>query len=222
MSDDLCTAESCGDDFETRPSILYVLALLPVYYVNIVTLPRLIKAMLVYTVKNVDTALNSATDVVIVAAYTLVLGFLTFFSYAVYIIPLTALTLYSLTGAKFFPFRFTDNLSLWSVTRFVPNVGFWYKILVTFFMLYMFAVSIGTDDGSALQLYMLFLWLLYAGLTEFLSIYLGNDAAERIDPTYEPRGKWNFPRMFYILGFAKELADEPEEDMWTELMTIIF
>ena len=42
MSEEMCTAESCGDDFETferEPSIVSVLALLPVYYVNIVTLP---------------------------------------------------------------------------------------------------------------------------------------------------------------------------------------
>ena len=178
--------------------------------------------MLLFVAKNADQQLNSLNDAVIVAAYTLILGFLTFFAWAVYILPLAAVALYTLTGAKFFPFRFTDNLSLWAVTRFVPNVGFWYKILVTLFMVYMLVTSIGTDDGSKLQLYMLSLWLLFAGVTEFLSIFLGNDAAKRIDPTYEPRGEWNFPRMFYILGFAKELADEPEEDMWTELMTIIF
>lgn len=67
---------------------------------------------------------------------------------------------------------------------------------------------------------MLLVWLATAGGTEYLAWFLGNDAARRIDPTWEPRGEMNYPNLAYKMGFVEELREEDPESMMAELMAI--
>lgn len=145
---DLCTAESCGDAMNERPGPQHLIGLFFVYGWNTSSIEFMAKAMAWYVgnVMNVD----SVTDLVVVVVYLLYFVFLYYLSAFIYAIPSFSVFVYALTNAKFFPFRWSDNLAMWSITRFALNVGLWYKILVSFFFVYMVLISLGTADGAGL------------------------------------------------------------------------
>ena len=46
------------------------------------------------------------------------------------------LFIYLIFGSNFFLFRWTDNLGMWFVTKFLPGASFYYKLTVMFYFLW--------------------------------------------------------------------------------------
>ena len=137
-------------------------------------------------------------------------------SVLIFLIPMLSLFFYALFGSSFFLFAWTDNVALWSVTKFVPGASLYHKTAVTLFLIYQVFARLVSGYGAGLEFNLLVVYLLMAVPLEFASWYLGVNAARRLDPTWNERRGMLYPPILYWLGLVE---DEGEDEVGDEALT---
>lgn len=203
--------EMCSPDDElVRPSFWNLFWMIWVYGTNINVWGIYFTVFLAYIATNF--AGISYSDLSSLASHFVMMTVFTAWSAIVFSPASWVLFIYLIFGSNFFLFKWTDNLGMWFVTKFVPGASLYYKLTVMLYWIWNWNGQRGSSDGGGLEKTML-MWFAFTALPlEYAQWSLGVKTARRMDPSWnEQQGKL-YPPILYSLGIVKESSMEPESD----------
>ena len=123
----------------------------------------------------------------------------------IFLPPALTLMLYIVFGSDFFLFAWTDNLSLYFITRGTLDQGFNCHVINSLMILLLFL--------RWRKLVELEYWLIYtsmAGALEYWGWKHGVNAARRIDPSWNERRGFLYPSRLYDQGWVQDVDLQAE------------
>ena len=151
--------------------------------------------------------------------YALLWTLFTAYHILTYVLPAQVLSIYLLFGSDFFLFSWTDDMSLYFVTKWSRNGGWNCHTVTSLVLAYLLLAKWLDGAWAGFEVFMLFAYMIPAYTLEYFQWTNGVNAARRIDPTWNEHRGMLYPEKFYNRGWVED-QPYPAQDETSQIKDV--